>query len=366
MARTVQRLLIAILAAFLYILGLPEGTGSEVLVRRGWATPLSGAALVAERPAVPQEQSDADAIPVVLGRTFAYMSPTGEVRTRGAVAYGIAAGRGGFISYPRRPDSLVLQSPDGAFLASVAGSAYPAISSDVVLTIGTDQQTLHRYTWDGALEWDFRAPSLVTALDAREDLVVVGTVDGRVIGVGPDGSVRLRDRPAGSEIAVTYGVSVARGGSRVAVLCGLRPQTVLVYERVEGVYAPMFRRQMGSEFRRAALIEMLDGGELVAVESSDGLYLINPDAATVRAVPMGAPAVIVGRTSTDGLLVGLSHSSETPGPGRQAAELVIFGVDGSVIGRIRWSGDQADLQVQGRRVFAGWGATVFSLQMDEG
>lgn len=356
MRQTVRRLFIAFALALIYLFVLPVGTGTELLMVRNTAVAIAATAEA--------DSTNEQLVPIVLGSRFAYLDSTGRPIAGGRIAYGIAADSLGYVNYPQRPDSLVLQSADGGFLASLPGNAYPALRNDAVLTVGSNQQTLTRYTSEGVSLWSYDAGAPITTLAAGRDLVVAGTLAGVIVGIGAAGQEVLRAAPTGSEVSAVYGVAATRDDERLAALCGLRPRQLFIFERVEGEYVPVFRADVDGDARRAVFIEFV-GPELLITETPDGALVVDNQSGRVAGVPMGAPILSAGWAPSLDVLVGMSEPAEPQAPAG-SSRLVIATPEGRIMVSVPWAGRHRDLQVRDTLLYAGFDQTVVQIGLGEG
>jgi hypothetical protein len=219
----------------------------------------------------PSKPSSEPPLPFVMEGRYGYLDPSRGILLSAPKPYGIAISEDGYVAYERLPSSLAWKDPGGASRFVSEGGAYPFIAGSRRFLLGPDQATVSELGADGRVLWKRVFPSLLTAFDASPSLALFGTLDGRLFGIDPAGSLLLDFAPGGSRIEGIYGCAVSPDGLSIAAIAGLDAQRLVVLERREEAYRVTYHRWLDSDFRRPVSVNFTDGGRELVFESPGGL-----------------------------------------------------------------------------------------------
>ncbi len=148
--------------------------------------------------------------------------------------------------------------------------------------IRPDQQGIAERDEEGSgFRWEREFGSLITTAAATQNLSAWGLLDGRVFLLDRAGAVlRIFDpRQEGidSAHACVYALALSEQGESLAVLFGILPQYVLVYERKSGFYSLSYTRKLQGDLRSAQSAAFARNGRSLLVKTADGLVFFDRD-----------------------------------------------------------------------------------------
>jgi len=155
----------------------------------------------------------------------------------------------------------------------------PYVSERRIFLIRKDQMAVAELNRDGTLRWSREFGSVLTSVSTAERVSLWGFLDGAIEVVGEDGALTFRldaesvtARPGYRGV---YGSAISRDGSMIALLYGLAPQYLLVYEKRGEQYLPVHSRRLNADKRNTQPLMFADDGSALLVASGDGLIYYN-------------------------------------------------------------------------------------------
>ncbi|MCE5255563.1 MAG: hypothetical protein LLF89_01800 [Spirochaetaceae bacterium] len=151
----------------------------------------------------------------------------------------------------------------------------PSIIGSRMFILRNDQMAAGEIDSNGKLLWSREFGSILTASSVAGKVSLWGFLDGSVEILDEKGALALRlesnSFDVHSEYRGVYGAAIAVDGDSLALLYGLGPQYMLVYEKKNGSYHLVHSRKLEEEKRYSQpLLYSLDGESLLAA-SGDGL-----------------------------------------------------------------------------------------------
>lgn len=281
-----------------------------------------------------------------LGSTFGYFDEAGKDIVAANVPFSVAVSDDAYILYDREPASLVVKTPDGRVAARVSEPGYPFFGGGRTFVMHRGQTSVAEIGKDGRVIWSRDFPSIITAFDARPDLALFGLMDGRLVGIAPDGSVLLDFAPGGSRIEGIYGCAVSPDGRMAAAICGLDKQRLVVLEKRSAAYRVAWHRWLESDFRRPVSIAFTEDGAHLLYESPSGLGIYGTGARTETSVPSKVLSGIGLSSPTRGILLAVEGSS-------QEKSLLCASAGGKRLFSLPFSGEASFVSIAADAVFLG-------------
>lgn len=143
--------------------------------------------------------------------------------------------------------------------------------------IRPDQQGAQEFDENtSSLLWEREFGSIITTAAASENLSAWGLLDGRVFILDHDGVILRIIDPHQEGIASAhpciYALAMSEQGESVAILYGILPQYVLVYERKSGFYSLSYSEELQGDLRSAQSAAFSADGQDILVKTADGLF----------------------------------------------------------------------------------------------
>ena len=339
MRRSLQHLLVLLSFTIAYLLIFPIVTGRELVIHRSWAVSAASAPVVSD-----SAQSAAALLPVRLQDSFGYISDEGEVIFRGAITYGVTLAGQGFISFGRVPDQLVLQSPDGSYLATIPQSGYPQFAGDGLFVKSGGDAVVTAYSLSGDLRWRERLEGPLSAISADGGITVLGLLSGGIVVIDDSGE-RMIVEGVGNKYALTVHGSAIHGPSgTVAAAYGPTDPALVLYYLRDGRFIPSLRIDLHGNPGSSMAVEMTRDGQHVVFDDH-GVRVIHVVSGAEFTVPVRYPLGQIETGIGSGLVVtlGLGEERDPQRGFRLPAELVVFDHDGLIPVRAVFPADRVFL-----------------------
>ena len=303
-----ERLVIAVAVCLLFIVIFPARTQIEPRIEAQWAAQPATAAV--------NSSGEGAALAVQTADGFAYLTQDGAVLYRGRTSFGVALSQAAFVNYSQNPGQLVVQSPDGAFVNSIPTAGHALFVNDRLLVFAASGSQLlvsDRGRTDAFSTVNL--PSVVTVIDAAEDLLAVGLASGGTMVLrGREALVRMPlDEPSVAVTPVVHDVALAANGSRLAIVASDPELTITVYDVTGDTGIPIARRTLDPGSPRRAFLSP-DGSAVGFVEASSEdqpgstyhAILLDPATGDFHRLDVNAPPVAMkqGAQATTVLTAG--------------------------------------------------------------
>ncbi|GEM_PF-3015399 len=292
--RTIKTLLLLVTLALVYSVLIPSRLSLEPIQRVRFVTTLvpdtenavpgERAATNGEQPPVTHEARgngsgrEARIRPFRGENRFGYIRSDGTVKQDEAIAYGVTVADTHYVAYDRAPQELVVRAPGGGALATLPKSGYPVAAENRVYVLDPAQDGITAYELNSGTRelWSRRFSSPLTDLDAASGALLVGLLDGTAQYINADGeALQLGLEHEGgleSEVEVVYAVALSNGAGTLALLAGLRPQRLLVYELNEdGGFELLHQRTLEHARRGPSLLRFAPEGDRLVYEHGEVL-----------------------------------------------------------------------------------------------
>lgn len=271
-------LTLSILTALLYALLTPTEAGGGYFF-----TPVSAVDLAEGRSVSLYETEIAPTTLAAYSSEYlSYLDlPGGRIRSRYRRAYNMAVTPWGFANYGEAPSSLVVQSPEGSPLFTLAEPGYPVGRGGALFHVHANGYELSEYDQEGSLLWTFGGVTPITAFDAIPGRRVVGFLSGSLyqrVAVPAGGEseeptwTRLELPEAAVE--VVYDAAFSSHGEALLVRSGLEPQSVSYFDLQEGLATPRWTYEPPVGSMRPAVLSLLNPRH-VAAEVSREVHLLD-------------------------------------------------------------------------------------------
>lgn len=148
--------------------------------------------------------------------------------------------------------------------------------------IRPDQQGIAELNDEGTpLRWEREFGSIITTAAASQSLSAWGLLDGKLFLLDREGLIlRIIDpRQEGINSAhpCVYALAMSGQGQSIALLYGISPQYVLVYERKSGFYSLSYSKALQGDLRSTQSAAFSRDGRDLLVKTADGLVYFDRD-----------------------------------------------------------------------------------------
>lgn len=222
-----------------------------------------------EQP-VTRSASGSRGIPFLLPERFGYASPDGALLFSSAVPPGGVA-----INSERLAAGGNLYDSSGTFRSALPADRHPYFSRYGTYLISPRRESLLEIDGGGAVVWERHTGSVITCFADSPELRLIGTLDGKAILMRADGATETEFTPSGSSVSAVYGAAVSEDGGRVALVSGIGPQLLVLYEKSENGWQMRGDWELPGSMHTETRVEFLGGGSHLRVERPELLITVN-------------------------------------------------------------------------------------------
>ncbi|RPJ09595.1 MAG: hypothetical protein EHM28_01070 [Spirochaetaceae bacterium] len=244
------------------------------------------------------------------GGVFGYLNRNNRLVRSGRAVFGCTISGTGYIVFPKVPDSLAINNPDGSPAATISGTGYPRYfaAGKRLFVFTSDLTGLREINSAGITIWRRNIPSWITSVSANQEIVVVGLSSGACLLLGKNGEI-IREMAAGeSRIACIYGTSCEQIGTRYAVLSGAGPHRIAVMEASTGEL--VFKTELPDLARTEKRMLFSSCRRYLFVEGDDSVFIIDLAEKKVDTIFLPGRLIAFSYSKDSGILVLLARRGE--------------------------------------------------------
>lgn len=334
--KTVRQLLLALLAVLYFFLG------AEPLARELTTMPVWRSGFVE----LMATDSGDDDIAFTMGDWFGFFRRDGHLTMSAFALGGAELTDWAYIPLGNRSattDAFELYSKNADRLGYVQGGQ-PFFSAGRLFTAHIDGTGLNAHDRSGAIEWKYAFPSHLSAFAANDQIVVGGTIDGRVEAVGADGSRLLHFAPGGSRLPIILGLAVSPSSAWIALFSGIDAQRLVVLGKGRSDYRVVSHRYLESDFREPARVAILANERHVLYRRADGIGVWDVNGTIDAVLPVQADDFDVHYDAERDLGYIVAYRAGE-------SELVVFRPPAKLIGRMVLGSRRVILRIEGEAIY---------------
>lgn len=294
-------LLIVILLFCIYFFVLPIPLVQELVFIPRWALELS--------PDQVTRKTASDRIVAFrLGSLFGYADIDGELHYLDAILHDATISDSGFINYSKVTENVLIYGTHGELISGFHVYGYPILSEsgERLFIVKTDLSGIKEYTKTGEQLWEYDFGSLITSVSLNKTNTLIGLLNGAIHLLDKGGREIYSTVHSESRFPAVYGCVISQDSSLIAVVSGLDPQILTVFEKkddqidtsnvVSGVasdaeppigveYELRLRKELHSNYRREMRIGLLSQGDYLIFEGLEELLVLDIKNKRDNAVP---------------------------------------------------------------------------------
>jgi hypothetical protein len=226
-------------------------------------------------PGMPKGQGPG--VGLVTGSTIAFFEADGDVVGSSRIEDRVALGADAFALYSTAGEAADVYSGSVDKVFTIRERGYPFFINDRVFLAKPGMAGIAEYSRTGNRLFSYDARSIITCVAANSDVVALGTLDGEIVVIGPDGMERFAFKPGGSRIEVVVGIAISGDGRRLAAVCGVDRQRLVVLDRFEAEYRVIKHRYLEDEFKERVAVYVSDDGRYVFSQTGSGFDMLDAD-----------------------------------------------------------------------------------------
>lgn len=283
----------SIVFIFFYVFITPVPMGKDVYFMPQWITPITrypsgtagfaGASSDASENAAEGYESG-KLMSFVSGDYFGYFSKDGTIVKSERIRERVSISDYAQAVYPEKAFSTKIYSPHGSLLTEIKAPGYVFIDEDRFFLFEPGGSSVSKYTaaekTDGAVQpakrqWRQVHTAPITAFHSSKSGTVIGYSDGKLSYIDSMGANTFSFYPGGSKYHVIAGAAVSDDGSKIACVCGLEKQRVLLISVTGNHYKIVHHSFLKEDLRRQVFMTFEKNSRFVVFESADGIGVID-------------------------------------------------------------------------------------------
>ncbi|MFP4443940.1 MAG: hypothetical protein ACLFST_12550, partial [Spirochaetia bacterium] len=217
-----------------------------------------------------------------LGDIIGYFRRDGSFLQTENVLFSAAIDDNFYCNFGKISREILIMDYLGRIYSRLTASGYPMIREGRFFTIATNRGGISEYNENGEILWSRKFNGTITDIDVTENMIAVGVSSGEVYVLGDEGTILSTVSETPGRIAVVYGCTLSEQTGQAAVLSGIDPQTLGLYNLDKDTPLPEAEHLTGTDFRRRTFITFVKEGEEIVYESGDGIAFFNPSRGTAR------------------------------------------------------------------------------------
>ncbi len=340
--RMVVTILVALVTLLLYFWVFAEPLSPELSAVPAWKVDVTAGAGTGHVEPEPRLMA------FVSGDRFGYHTLDGSVVATIDAPRGTPVSDSSYILRAAGESFRSLRSADGALVARIDADA-PFFSRGRLFSAENNGSGVAAYDEHGVRQWVYSFPCQISAFAAGDKIVVAGTVDGWLEGVGADGTTAFSLAPGGSRLAVVLGLDVSRSGDWVAAVTGIDRQRLVVLGRGGTGYRITSHKYLDSDYREPVRVVIMEDDRHVLYRRPDGIGVWALDGSVDELLPVKADDFEVAFDRARGIACLLARRG-------QKAEIVVFRLPATVLGRVALPDASEYVRFSGSSVFIGGGS----------
>ncbi|HDQ14817.1 MAG TPA: hypothetical protein ENN41_08385 [Sediminispirochaeta sp.] len=258
--------LTVLLMLVLYIAIAPEQVQREEPLLQEWVRDIDGSSA--------REELEREWVPFLLQDYYGYISPGGDRFFSMELNRFSAIESTSFCRYDPTRESLLIEDPFHELLYPINYTGIPYVKRETYFIVSYDFSSFLAVSREGKrlLHGSFSSP--ITCLDRGGDYIGVGLLDGDAYLYDESGLERAHIQSSDSRIEAVYGTALSADGRYWAIIHGLDPQLVSVYQ-LRGDDPKRLRVfAIDGELRRQVVISFSEDGAYVLVETPKGAKIL--------------------------------------------------------------------------------------------
>ncbi|MEL3907814.1 MAG: hypothetical protein P1P64_02220 [Treponemataceae bacterium] len=171
-------------------------------------------------------------------------------------------------------EKATIFSSNGTELFSVEAKGALHLSSDRVFVFLPSGNSVGEYNKAGKLLWTYSMPGIITAFACNDEFTVIGSSDGYIVFLDKTGAEKFCFYPGGSKVEIIYSLAISRDGKRIACLCGLDKQRLMLFE-ANDYHKTIFHAFLKEGLRKQANMFFDEDSKYLFSETAEGIAILN-------------------------------------------------------------------------------------------
>lgn len=216
-------------------------------------------------------------IPFRVEESFGFVHADRSLLQSSPIEWNIALGENTYCNYTKQGTNLVIRDPIRDYLYPLSVEGYPVVRGGDYFVLSQDLTGVSAFSAAGEFLFSKEFSSIITSLDAGENTVGIGLLNGSVELFDKDGSYQTTIRPETSRINVVYGTALSSASQKAAIVHGIDPQFLSLYQ-FDGTSFQLLSQIEISEPRRSqAKIAFSENGDFLFCETATEVQVMSTE-----------------------------------------------------------------------------------------
>lgn len=204
----------------------------------------------------------------------------------------------GWLLYNAFADNLQYYARVGGSI-KIQAFAYPWFKESWKILMRADQMGVARCDEKGTILWEIETSMPITAIDASREILALGMLDGSVKILDLNGKQLKVSSALKNQQQTIYGIAISQDSKYFALIKGISPQKLDIFQRSENNYFRVDSRQLeNSSVFQTSMSFSKDGSHLIAARDNQVIYY-NRKGKFCTSLSLSPPRIKDAATNTD-------------------------------------------------------------------
>lgn len=296
---------ILFLLIYLFLAAVP--IGPDFYFEPSWVRTLTDSSLQDEEQSKPLSFPE-NAEPFVLGDSFGFFTPEGDILFNQKTPNRIAISKLGWATYTHDAHNTTLHFTNASPDYTISEQGYLYLDEDRIYLFHPGGNRVTSYDATGKTRWSREHTAPITAFNSSVAGTVIGYADGNLTAISPDGCDLFTFSPGGSDHQIILGVSISQDGDHIACISGINKQRFIVASRMSNQYRILYHTYLEGNLRKQAYVDFENSGRFAFFETANGLGVFDSKTMESRIIPLTGKVLSTGDCPGDDLFVVLTQT----------------------------------------------------------
>ncbi len=219
------------------------------------------------------------------GNLFGYITKEGEPLFVDRSFFQTAISDTKFVNTSNIPMNLVVRDYVGNIDFSVDIAGYPVLEENRLIVFSPMRNRISEYDDNGNRLWSREYIAPATCVEYSSEYILLGFLNGVISLLDREGKELFQFAPTGSSASrVVYGCTMDPDADTLILITGLDPQRIILLEKKDNTYKPVFTEILESSFRRTVNMHYSLQQQAVYFEGADGISILSLKSRTITKI----------------------------------------------------------------------------------
>lgn len=190
-----------------------------------------------------------------------------------------------FVNTSNIPMNLVVRDYVGSIDFSIDVAGYPVLEENRLIVFSPMRNRISEYNGNGNRLWSREYIAPATCVEYSPEYILVGFLNGIISLLDSEGRELFQFAPTGSSSSrVVYGCTMDPNADSLILITGIEPQRIILLEKKDDTYKPVFTEILESSFRRTVNMHYSGQEQAVYFEGTDGINILSLKGRTITKI----------------------------------------------------------------------------------